>query len=89
MCSTVGERDERRHSGLRGGPDGHAGNEPIDLLRRVCLHHESQGNASDHGTPGDDLLLRHELVGASERREDDLLDECLTSLGVGVTPDFR
>src|SRR2546425_2780848 len=49
MVATLGNRYERRNAGLGDEPERQTRDDPIEVLGRVRLYHEPQGNASSNG----------------------------------------
>src|SRR6266571_6197768 len=89
MVATLGNRYERRNAGLGDEPERRTRDDPIEVLGRVRLDHEPQGNASSNGPAAHERLVRDKLVEPRERRKDYLLDEPPTCVRRRHVPGFH
>jgi len=75
MVATLGNRYERRNAGFGDEPERQTRDDPIEVLGRLRLDHEPQGNASSNGPAIQERLVRDQLIEPRERRENHLFDE--------------
>src|SRR6266700_4669022 len=89
MVATLANGYEGRDARLSESPQRQTRENPINVLGRFRLDHESQGNTTSNGSATPERLVRDELVEPRERRKDDLLDERPTCVRRRHLPGFH
>src|SRR6266567_5343998 len=89
MVATLANGYEGRDARLSESPQRQTRDNPINVLGRFRLDHESQGNTTSNGSATHERLVRDELVEPRERRKDDLLDERPTCVRRRHVPGFH